>query len=130
MSNWLGLDYGARKIGLAIGDLETKIASPFKILVNGPKFESEIKAICQQENIAKVVIGLPQGMQGNKSEQYEEAINFGKKLHQTLGLEVIFQDEKLTSTYAQKLLQGTKAKGNDDAVAAMLILQGYFDKLK
>jgi len=123
----LAIDYGAKKVGLAIGDMETKIASPFKILENTSKLLDDLKAICKDENISKIVIGVPIGLKGVKSEQYEQVVAFSDKLSQALGLEVIPQDENLTSTYAQRLLAGTKAKGKDDAVAAMIILQSYFD---
>ena len=124
---FLAIDYGAKKVGLAIGDLETKIASPFKILVNTPSLLDELKVICQEEKIDKIVIGVPIGLKGVKSKQYEQVIDFSDKLSHVLGLEVIQQDENLSSSYAQRLLQGTKARGKDDAVAAMIILQSYFD---
>ncbi len=123
----MAIDYGEKKIGLAIGDTETKIASPFKILENTGDLFDKLQAICELEKIDKIVMGVPTGLKGVKSQQYGEAIAFGDKLIQALGLEVIQQDENLSSSYAQKLLQGTKAKGKDDAVAAMIILQSYLD---
>ncbi|MCX6745040.1 MAG: Holliday junction resolvase RuvX [Candidatus Parcubacteria bacterium] len=129
MDKFLAIDYGARKIGLAIGDTETKIASPFKILENTPQLLDELRAICQSEKINILVLGVPVGLKGIKSEQYEQVIAFSNKLSESLGLEIVQQDENLTSTYAQKLLQGTKAKGKDDAVAAMIVLQSYLDSL-
>jgi putative holliday junction resolvase len=124
---FLAIDYGAKKIGLAIGDIETKIASPFKILENTANLLDDLKAVCQTEKIDKIVLGVPVGLKGVKSEQYEQVIFFSDKLKQALGIEVIQQDENLSSSYAQRLLQGTKAKGKDDAVAAMLVLQSFFD---
>ncbi|MCX6740596.1 MAG: Holliday junction resolvase RuvX [Candidatus Parcubacteria bacterium] len=123
----LGLDYGLKKVGLAIGDTETKIASPFKILEKSISIFNDLSKICQTQEITKIVLGVPVGLKGIKSEQYEQVIAFSDKLTQALGLEVIQQDENLSSTYAQRLLQGTKAKGKDDAVAAMIVLQSYFD---
>lgn len=125
---FLALDYGDKKVGLAIGDTEIKIASPFKILENTANFLDDLKSLCQAEKIDKIVLGVPVGLKGVKSEQYEQVIAFSDKLKQVLGLEVIQQDENLSSAYAQRLLQGTKAKGKDDAVAAMVVLQSYFDK--
>jgi putative holliday junction resolvase len=129
VSKIIAIDYGAKKIGLAIGDTETKIASPFKILENTAEFLNDLKTICQTEKITEIVLGVPTGLKGVKSKQYEQVIAFSDKLSQTLGLEVIRQDENLSSSYAKRLLQGTKAKGKDDAVAAMIVLQSYFDRI-
>lgn len=128
MENFLAIDYGTKKIGLAIGDMETKIASPFKILANTSDLFDQLKAICQVEKIDKIVLGVPVGLKGVKSKQYEHVIAFSDKLFQELGLEVVKQDENLSSAYAQRLLQGTKSKGRDDAVAAMIILQSYLER--
>lgn len=127
MEKILAIDYGAKKIGLAIGDMETKIASPFKILENTSSLFADLKVICKSEQINKIVIGVPIGLKGVKSQQYEEVVTFSDKVSEVLGLEVIQQDENLSSSYAQKLLQGTKSMGKDDAVAAMIVLQSYFD---
>jgi putative Holliday junction resolvase len=127
---FLGIDYGASKIGLALADLETKIATPFKILIKEKNPIAKIKEICQQENIGKIIVGLPVGLKGTTSKQYKEVVKFINKLRQELDLEIIEQDEKMTSIYAQKLLKETKAKKLDDDVAAMLILQSYLDELK
>ncbi|MCX6743743.1 MAG: Holliday junction resolvase RuvX [Candidatus Parcubacteria bacterium] len=130
MIKYLAIDYGSKKIGLAIGDTETKIASPFKILENTPNLLTDIKAICQSEKIDKIIIGVPVGLKGVKSQQYEDVVTFSDKISEVLGLEVIQQDENLSSSYAQRLLAGTKAKGKDDAVAAMIILQSYLDEVR
>jgi putative Holliday junction resolvase len=129
MDKYLAIDYGSKKVGLAIGDTETKIASPFKILESTSSLLDDLKAICQSEKIDKIVLGVPTGLKGVKSKQFEQVIVFSDKLKLALGLEVIQQNENLSSAYAQRLLQGTKAKGKDDAVAAMLVLQSYFDGL-
>lgn len=126
---FLAIDYGAKKIGLAIGDTETKIASPFKILENKGNIFDDLKSVCESEKIAKIVLGVPTGLKGVKSKQYDQVVAFATKLAETLRLDVIKQDENLSSSYAKRLLQGTKAKGEDDAVAAMIILQSYFDAI-
>jgi len=125
---YLGIDYGASKIGLALADLETKIATPFKILIKEKDPIAKIKEVCEQENVEKIIIGLPVGLKGVDSKQYKNVVNFINKLKQEIGLEIVEQDEKMTSIYAQKLLRETKAKKLDDDVAAMLILQSYLDE--
>lgn len=126
---YLGIDYGEKKIGLAIADLETKIATPYKILIDEADILAKISEIVQEENISKIIIGLPISLKGTMSKQTKLVINFINKLRNNFDLEIIEQDEKFTSIYAQRLLQGTKAKKFDDDVAAMLILQSYLDEL-
>ncbi|OGY41673.1 MAG: hypothetical protein A2Y67_03925 [Candidatus Buchananbacteria bacterium RBG_13_39_9] len=130
MDKLLAIDYGEKKIGLAIGDSETKIASPFRILVNNKELMDKLKEICQKEEIDKIVIGLPVGLKGTNTAQTKSVLNFIEKVKKVLGLEVIEQDEKFSSMYAQKLLKETKAKHLDDDVAAMIILQSHLDEVR
>src|SRR4030042_3620401 len=130
MDKLLAIDYGEKKIGLAIGDTETKIASPFRILVNNKELMDKLKEICQKEEIDKIVIGLPVGLKGTNTAQTKSVLNFIEKVKKVLGLEVIEQDEKFSSMYAQKLLKETKAKHLDDDVAAMIILQSHLDEVR
>lgn len=125
---YLGLDYGASKIGAAIGDSETRIASPFGVLKNDKDILANIGKIIKDEDVAVIVVGVPKGLQNLKSEQYEEAVEFVNKLKDEFKIDIVVQDEKLTTSQAQTLLKGTK-KGADDDVAAMLILQGFLDSL-
>lgn len=125
----LGVDYGNKKVGLAIGDTETRVASPFLIIINGGNLLAKIRQICIDEKIEKIVVGLPVGLTGVQSPQYLVVKKFIAKLKNELTLEIFEQDENLSSSYAKKLLQGTKSKGQDDDVAAMIILQSYLDKI-
>ena len=128
MEKLLGIDHGEKKVGLAMADTETKIATPYKILIKEKDPIAKIKEICQQENIEKIIVGLPIGLRGVNSEQYKKVADFIIKLKQEIKLEIIEQDEKMTSIYAQKLMRETKTRKPDDAVAAMLILQSYLDE--
>jgi putative Holliday junction resolvase len=126
----LGLDYGEQKIGLAIGDLENKIASPYKILVNDESFLEKLKGICLKENIDKIVIGLPLTLKSASAKQVNIVLRFIEKLKKATYLEIVEQDERLSSAYAKSLLKEMKVKHLDDDVAAMIILQSYFDEQK
>ena len=125
----LGIDYGDKKIGLAIADLETKIASPFKILNNDKDTLTKIAEICQKENIEKIVVGLPLTLKSSTSSQTQAVLNFIGKLKGTTYLPIIEQDERLSSSYAKNLLKEMKVKHMDDDVAAMIILQSYIDEI-
>jgi len=129
MNKYLALDYGASKIGAAIGDSEIRIASPFSVLKNDKDILANISKIIKDEDITTLVVGVPQGLQNLKSKQYEDAVEFVNKLKDELGIDVVVMDEKMTSKQAGVLLKGTKHGGVDDDVAAMLILQSYLDAL-
>ena len=120
----LGIDYGESKIGLAIGDDITKMALPFKILKESD-MAKQVELIAQTikvESIDLIVIGLPMSLQQNITEQTEHTQIFIKALKDR-GIEVELEDERLSSKAAQSL--GIK---EDDAVAAMQILQTYIDR--
>ena len=125
---FLGIDYGQKKIGLALADSTTKIATPYKIIANDSVLFGKLRDICKQEGIGRIIIGVPLGLKGIKSKQYEEVLNFISQLEKEIQIAIEQQDENLSSRYAQSLLQETKAKGQDDAVAAMIILQSYLDE--
>jgi putative pre-16S rRNA nuclease len=125
---YLGIDYGEKKIGLAIAESEMKIATPFKVIENTSKLMANISQIIQGEDIDQIIVGLPKGLQGNESQQYQSVIKFIDKLKNKIDLEILTQDEKLTTSFANKLLQGLPKKKADDDVAAMLILQSYLDE--
>ncbi|MBD3360155.1 MAG: Holliday junction resolvase RuvX [Candidatus Buchananbacteria bacterium] len=125
---YLGIDYGDKKIGLAIADSETKIASPYKILTNSKDILSKISEICQEEDIDKIIIGLPLTLKSSTSKQTKIVLNFIDKLKKIIDLPIIEQDERLSSGYAKELIKQMKIKHLDDDVAAMIILQSYLDE--
>ena len=131
---YLGIDWGEKRIGLALGDGETKLATPFKV-AGGLE---EILQVIKDEGVEAIVIGKPLSISNFQfpiSKQFE---NFLNDLKKKAGVRVITMDERLSSKAADALA-GTKktnppsprlrrARAPRDAVAAMLILQGYFDK--
>lgn len=123
----LGLDYGEAKIGLAIGDIESGVATPYGIIRNlgSNNLVSEIKKICDKERIGKIIIGVPVNPTLLDSPQIRKIENFIIQLKEKTGLEVEGRDERFSTQEAQKLI--TKNKAKDDDVSAMLILQNYFD---
>jgi putative Holliday junction resolvase len=129
--NYLGIDYGEKRVGLAIGSDETKIASPFFVLENkGRDFLlEEIKKICQTEGVKGVVVGVPITLPGRIGPQTEEVLRFVDFLKNNLSLPVETEDERFSSVMVDKLMAEYRAKERD-AVAAMIILQSYFDRKK
>jgi len=130
MSKILGIDYGQKKVGLALADNETKIAIPFAV-VSPEKLKSKIQELIDSEEINKIVVGWPLALSGQETNQTKEVGEFVKELRSIFDIEVVTEDERLTTTQANK--QGKPAstsrrRGEDDAVAAMHILQTHLDR--
>lgn len=137
----LGIDYGAKKIGLAVSDEGQKFALPLEILPNttNPEVLAGLKMICQKHNIKQIVIGVPVSMQNGhertfwrridlQNKQMQEVLSFVNWLKGNLDLPIEVEDERLSTKMANGLRRDLVKKGPDDAVAAMLILQSYLDK--
>lgn len=121
MSKLLGIDYGQSKIGLAIADTETKTAVPFEVMRLKDSKILRLKEMIISEEIEKIVVGLPLGMDGKETAQTKEVKEFIENLKSTINIEIVTEDERLTTAQAKK-------QGKDDAVAAMYILQSYLDR--
>ncbi|MFH1667897.1 MAG: Holliday junction resolvase RuvX [Candidatus Komeilibacteria bacterium] len=124
MKKLLGIDYGTVKIGLAIADDQMKMAVPYKIIKEADLQQQLIliKEIIDLENIDEIVVGLPKKLNNDATEQTAITERFIETL-KSFDLSVYDTDERLTSQAAQQ--QGIV---EDDAVAAMYILQSYLDR--
>lgn len=125
---YLGIDYGDAKIGLAIADSETGLALPYKIISNkkGNFLLKELQDIIKSEKIEIIIVGVPFNLSSKTSSQENKARQFIDFLReQLLDVEIIPYDERFSTQAAHKLQTGNK----DDDIAAMLILQGYLDRL-
>lgn len=125
----LGIDYGTRRVGLAISDDSKTLARELSIL--SPKeFWQGIKELVSQEGIERVVIGLPLNMSGEATHTTRDVQEFSDRLEKQLAQEkltvpVEFMDERLSSVMAEHLPGG---RTNVDSLAAQIILQNYLDK--
>lgn len=124
--NILGIDYGRKKIGLALAS--SKLAMPLAIIkfVGWPKLVQRLTEITSQEKISKIVIGL------SEAEMAKETNLFGEKLQKEISLPVEYFDETLSTYEAQRLAKeaGMKRKKRnslEDAFAATVMLQSYLD---
>jgi len=132
----LGLDYGERRIGVALSDPLKIIARPL-ITIDKKKINdyfSKILEIINNNNVSKIVVGLPLTLKGNNSKQTDDVICFVNKLRVKVQLPIITIDERLSSTAAEKSLrnQGIKTGYNKeliDVTAAAIFLQEYLDSL-
>jgi len=121
---YLGIDWGAKRIGLALGDSETRLASPFCVAETAV----EIINIIKHEKIDYLIIGHPVKMSGEKDNLTKGFKVFLDFIKNNCDIPVELIDERLTSKAADALLGTKKTKASRDSLAAMLILQSYFDK--
>lgn len=133
---YLGLDLGTKTLGLAISDKTGTIASSLVVLHHDDNFNSlieELKKIIKEKEIDKLVLGLPKNMNGTIGERGEYILKFKELLEEGIGLEVILEDERLTTKVAENILINAdmsrkKRKKVIDKMAATVILQGYLDR--
>lgn len=130
--NYLGLDWGKRKIGLALADSEVKIACPILTLsFHGlQEIVSKLKELIEKEKIDVIVIGEPIHLSGEK--KLTESYKLFVAEIEGLGVSVKFEDERLSTRLAERLkreFRGAK-KVSDDEIAAAAILQSYLDRTK
>jgi putative Holliday junction resolvase len=129
----LGLDHGSRRIGVAIGDLETGMAFARDAIQrrNLDRDLDLIGELCREEGVKRVVIGLPLHADGTEGDQAASARAFGDRVA-AMGLDVEYEDERLTSWEAGERLADAgraprRASGELDSAAARLFLQQWLD---
>jgi len=130
----LGIDFGSKYIGLALSDPLKSLARPFKTIPSNDKLLEEIKKICQEEEVEKIILGLPKSMDGSLGPQGEKTLKFKKELEDFLAIPIELEDERLTSKLASNLLKDEKKKIKEskaelNKLAAQLILESYLEKM-
>ena len=136
---YLGLDLGTRTLGISMSDITHTIATSYKTLrFDEGDYDSLIEPLNQiinDYNIEKIVLGLPKNMNNSIGERALTTLAFKDKLEHELNIEVIMQDERLSTVEAtnymiQADMSRKKRKKKVDALAANIILQTYLDKEK
>lgn len=134
----LALDVGERRVGIAISDPTGTLARPLQALARGSREEdfAAIAALVAEHDVGLVVVGQPLSLDGTEGPQARRVARYAEALAAHLTVRVISWDERFTTVEAEKVLrQGRKekdrrrarTKGELDAVAAAVILQGYLD---
>jgi len=132
MTRSLGLDIGDKRIGVALSDPQGILASPLTIIDRSDE-GAGIKAvidIIEQNQVGKIIVGLPLSMDGNIGKQAEKVKAFVEELRNLTEVPVEFRDERLSTVSAKRLMLmvGKSGKTGDDAIAAAFILQTYLDE--
>jgi putative Holliday junction resolvase len=120
---YLGIDWGEKRIGLSLGEDEVKIASPFKTVVN----LSALLKIIEKEEIEVLVLGVPYSISDIKHKLPEKFIIFLENLKKLSNIPIKEIDERLSSKAGDARIGDKKTKASRDEIAAMEILQSYFD---
>jgi len=131
----VGIDPGEARIGIAVSDEDGSIAFPrATVTARGGHEEAarRVREALAGEEIAIVVVGLPLRLDGTEGEAARRARVFGATLGKTLGVEVVYWDERLTTAAAERSLRemgrrGRKQREVVDQSAAALLLQGYLE---
>jgi putative Holliday junction resolvase len=136
----LGIDYGARRIGLALSDASATLASPWRV-IDRPHSEHatldvlvrEIEALAASDDgLQAVIVGWPRRLDGSPTHQTSAVESFARSLQTRVRLPVVLQDERLSSHEAESRLarrepDWRKRKAKLDAAAAAVVLQDYLD---
>jgi len=122
----VALDYGSKRVGVAIAHVIARLPRPLKTLANTETLLADIQKLVSAEEAGLVLVGLPRGMDGGYTEQTRAAEAFAQQLAGVLTVPVELADETLTSVDAESALGGRpKSKGEIDALAAAYILERY-----
>lgn len=134
---YLGIDYGSKRVGLALSDEEGMMAFPYKIVSNNMELLDTIHNICGTEEVSAIVLGESHDLSGEPNKIMRSIEEFKNKLNLEVGLPIYFQKEFMTTVFAR----GNEGKSVNDAhkskkeksekiddSAAALILQRYLDK--
>lgn len=140
MPRILAVDFGERRVGLAISDPTATIAQPLTVLKRRAGKRPPVQAIADlvaEHDVGHIVIGLPLALSGEETEWTKTVREFGDKLALRTGTGVSFADERMTSVAAERAVRSLglrkterEQKERVDAAAAVLILQAHLDALK
>ncbi|MCF7845948.1 MAG: Holliday junction resolvase RuvX [Candidatus Peribacteraceae bacterium] len=127
----LALDFGEKRIGIAVGDSKIGVAAARDFLVNDGDALTNLVELVEQENIEKILFGLPLGFR-EETEQTHQARTFAESLDAKVAVPLEFIDERFTTKLAEKNLQNANLNSREqknlvDSESARIILQEYLD---
>lgn len=131
----LAFDYGEKYVGVAVGDTETRLASPLGMFAASRSAQrlAEIDTLVNEWHPDRILVGLPVAMDGAEHVMTQRARRFARQLEARFRLPVEFADERLSSAAAESTLRetgrgGRRHKHEAHGLAAQIILQGYLDE--
>ena len=133
----MSVDYGDVRTGIAVCDKMQILASPVCVITekDRERLAEKIKELAVERKVERICVGVPQNMDGSYGFRSEACKEFGALLNEKTGIQVDFQNERLTTVSAHNILntmdvRGKKRKAVVDAVSAVLILEDYMNSLK
>ena len=130
----LGLDFGLKRIGVALAEDDGRVAVPLRVIERKSEIfdVNDIIALVKAYDVKRIVVGLPRSKDGSIGRQATEVLAFVETLSNHVSIPVDTWDERLSTVAAEALLldaglDRAKRKGRRDAMAATVILQGYLD---
>ena len=131
----LAIDYGTKRIGIALSDEGRMLASARGTIANDPETIRNIQRLTSKENVRTIVLGIPTTLRNSESEMTREVRKFEERLRASLqGIEIVTRDERLTSVIAganvaarEMKKSRREQKGLHDEEAARILLQEYLD---
>ena len=133
----MSVDYGDVRTGIAVCDKMQILASPVCVITekDREKLADKIKDLAIERKVERICVGVPQNMDGSYGFRSDACKDFGALLNEKTGIQVDFQNERLTTVSAHNILntidvRGKKRKAVVDAVSAVLILEDYMNSLK
>jgi len=131
---YLGVDYGSKKVGLALSPEGSGMGFPHSIIPNTPRLVDDLCALIAKEDVGAVVIGESRTLSGGDNPIAKAARALGDALAERAGVAVFYESEVFTSAEARRLpakqgkSRAPKKHGNVDAAAAALILTSYLSR--
>ena len=135
MGRLLAIDFGEKRVGLALSDPTKIIAKPFKSITytDHDDLLNQILLIIEEKNVEKIILGFPKGLKGQNTPQTNKVISFFNLIKDKNVIPIVMEDERFSSVSAKKslILQNIKTghnKGLIDETAAAIFLQLYLDR--
>jgi len=133
----MGIDYGTARIGIALSDELQMLAHPAETIIVAKTHDpaSRVAELARENDVARIVVGLPRHMNGSEGASAQEASSFADKIRALVPCEVRTWDERLSTVAAHRALReagksSRKTRKYVDQVAALMLLQGYLDSLE
>jgi len=143
MSRILGIDYGEKRIGLALTDAGNSMASPLKAVPNDESLAKSLQDIIKEYNVERIIVGIPVNLKGEHGYEARIVLRFVESIIEPFGLPVVKIDERFTSHISADMLSGNRScntckkkrnhtdmqrirkSGNIDKISAAVILNDY-----
>lgn len=127
MSRALGIDYGKKRVGIAMSDPDKKIAFPHSIIENDPELPQQIQELCKQNNVDLVVVGESKDFNNIENPIMKDIKKFVERFSKLSNVNLVYEPETLSSHQVSKIQGDTE---NVDSGAASIILQSYLNRVK